>query len=361
MKIVIMAGGGGTRLWPLSRQNQPKQFSKIIGEQTMYEETLERFADSFSIENIYVCLNNNLLEQAKKLSPRILDANYIIEPERRDTGPAMAFVSAFLVNEFPDEPIAFIPSDHFIGDRKKFLNAINLADKLIRENGQMLDIAITPTFPSTVLGYTQIGKKSAHSENGIEVFEFLGHTEKPEFEIAKKYLENGSYLWHASYYMWTPAKILNAYKEYCPQDANNIEKMIEGFRKNEMQLSHAAFKELAKTSFDYAITEKMDPKQVLIIKGDFGWSDVGAFDVLYDAQKTKVDDCGNLISGNYLGRDSSNCFVSGRPDKLIATVGLNDFIVVDTDDVLLICPKSKSQEVKKLVEQAEREGKERYL
>lgn len=356
-----MAGGGGTRLWPLSRRNRPKQFSKIVGEKTMFEETLNRFADDFSVEDIYVCLNGSLLEQAEKLAPQVLTANYIIEPEKRDTGPAMAFVSAFLINKFPDEPMAFIPSDHFIANQKKFLASIHLADKLIRKTGQMIDIAITPTFPSTVLGYTQIGKKSVESENGIEVFEFLGHTEKPEFDIAKKYLEDGGYLWHASYYMWTPTKILNAYKEYCQNEVDKIERMIEGFRKNDLQLSREAFKEFEKTSFDYAVTEKMDSKQVLIIKGDFGWSDVGAYDVLYDAQKLKVDGHGNLISGDSVVRDSSNCFISGKQNKLIAAIGLNDFVVIDTEDALLICPKAKAQEVKKLVEQAEREGKEKYL
>jgi mannose-1-phosphate guanylyltransferase len=356
-----MAGGGGTRLWPLSRKNRPKQFSKIIGEKTMFEETIARFSNEFDMADIYVCLNKNLLAQAKKLASKILTANYIIEPEKRDTGPAMAFVSAFFVNKFPNEPIAFIPSDHFIGDKKKFIAAIRLADKLIRKTGCMLDIAITPTFPSTVLGYTQIGEKSDESDKDVEVYKFLGHTEKPKFEIAKKYLADKNYLWHASYYMWTAAKILNAYRRYNPAEAKSLNALVEGFRRNSVKQTDTTFKQLGKNSFDYLVTEKMEPKQVLIIKGDFGWSDVGAFDVLYDAQKSNVDDQGNVISGNYLGRGSSNCFVSGSSKKLIATVGLNDFVVVDTDDVLLICPKSNAQEVKKLVEQAEQEQKTKYL
>jgi len=361
MKIVIMAGGGGTRLWPLSRKNRPKQFCKIIGERTMFEETIARFSGEFDLANIYVCLNKNLLSQARKLAPQIPNKNYIIEPEKRDTGPAMAFISAFFVNEFPNEPIAFIPSDHFIGDKKKFIAAIHLADKLIRKTGCMLDIAITPTFPSTVLGYTHIGGRSDQGEKDVEVYKFLGHTEKPKFEMAKKYLADKNYLWHASYYMWTTAKILNAYRRYNPFEAENLNVLTEGFRKNNVKQSNAAFKQFKKNSFDYAVTEKMEPKHVLIIKGDFGWSDVGAFDVLYDAQKSQVDGQGNVVSGNFIGHNSSNCFISGQSKKMIATVGLNDFVVVDTDDVLLICPKSNAQEVKKIVEQVEQERKTKYL
>ena len=196
MKVVVMAGGGGTRLWPLSRNNQPKQFSKVFGDKTLFEETVHRFLSHFPINDVYIALTQDLLSKAKDLFPVIPERNYIIEPEKRDTAPAMGLSAAYLYNYFPDEPIVYVPADHFIADTKKFLSIIKYAEKLILETGKMVDIAIWPTFPSTVLGYTQVGNL-INTTDGIEVYEFLGHTEKPEFEIAKKYLEAGNYLWHA--------------------------------------------------------------------------------------------------------------------------------------------------------------------
>ena len=350
-----MAGGGGTRLWPLSRENKPKQFCKILGDKTMFEQTVDRFRNDFKVSDIYVCLNSGLVEQARALAPDIPAENYIIETEKRDTAPAMGLVAAKLFKNFPDEPIAYIPSDHYIGDTKRFIAMIRKADALIRETGKMLDIAVTPTFPSTALGYTRVGQKLS-GEESIEVYEFLGHAEKPEFETAKKYLEQGGYLWHASYYMWTPRKILEAFDKYSPEHGTRLRAIVadEG-------AAAQNFAAMPQISFDYAVTEKIDPAEILIIKGDFGWSDVGTFDVLYDAQKAKVDEAGNLSFGHFVGREASGCLVYGRPEKVITVVGVEDLVIVDTDDALLVCPKSKAQEIKKIVQNLKENKKEKYL
>ena len=360
MKIVILAGGGGTRLWPLSRQNKPKQFSRLVGDKTMYEATIDRFRGDFDIKDIYVCLNNKLLNQAKSLVPDILDQNYIIEPEKRDTAAAMGYVAAKLFVEFPDEPIAFIPSDHHISDTGKFIQMIKSADELIRETGKMLDIAVWPTFPSTVLGYTRIGEK-VETRDGVDVYEFKGHTEKPEFEIAKEYLATGEYLWHANYYMWTPRKILQAFEKYSPGLYLYIEQIVEALKQRDMSKVNWAFSQMEKTSFDYAVTEKIDPSQVMIIKGEFGWNDVGAYDVLHEAQKSKSDKNGNVVNGNYISKDSANNLIYGKRDKLIVGLEIEDLVVVDTDDVLMICPKGKAQKVKKIVDKLKKNNMDKYL
>lgn len=348
MKVVILAGGGGTRLWPLSREKKPKQFTKIIGEETLFEQTVKRFLLSFEPKDIYVCLNKNLVEQAQTLAPIISKENYIIEPEKRDTAPAMGLVAAFLFAKFPDEPFVYAPSDHFIGDEDKFIRCLKIAEKTILETGKMLDIAVWPTFPSTVLGYTHIGERM-NEVDGIETFQFLGHAEKPQFEIAKKYLQQGDYLWHANYYMWTPRKILEAFKKHSPEHYKVLTDIIKCYRSNNAFKIDELFAMMEKISFDYAITEKIEPENVLIIKGDFDWSDVGAFDVLYEAQKAAVDENNNVVFGKMVSKDSTDCLVYGKPDKIIATVGLSDLVIVDTDDVLLICPKGKAQDVKEIV------------
>lgn len=355
-----MAGGGGTRLWPQSRESAPKQFSKIIGEKTLFEETLERFND-FDIDDIYVALGNNHYEKAKKLAPQISDKRFIIEPCKRDTGPAMAFVCLHLLEKFPDETIAFIPSDHFIGDNEKFLQSLKIADELIQKTGKLLDIAVEPNFPSSVLGYTQIGEKYS-DEDGVEVFNFAGHTEKPDFETAKKYLEQGDYLWHASYYMWTPKKFIEAFEKYAPDILENVKEIYKAKQDNDEQKIEQTCSVMKSISIDYAVTEQINPEDVLIVKANFPWSDIGAFDVLYDAQKSKVDKNSNLIKADWVGEDTSGCLINGRPGKIIATIGLNDLVIVDTDDALLVCKKGNAQEVKKIIEKIKtNEDLKKYL
>lgn len=352
-----MAGGGGTRLWPLSRESKPKQFCKITGDETLFEETVGRFLKYFPPTDIYVCLNEKLAPLAKELVPIIPAGNYIIEREKRDTAPAMGLAAVKLLKDFPDEPIAYIPSDHYIADKQKFMKIILMADEIIKKTGKMIDIGVHPEFPSTVLGYTKIGKPSPES-NGLDIFEFIGHTEKPDFETAKKYLEAGDYLWHASYYMWTPRKILESFEKYSPAHHAALMRIFSAQNSAEEQ---TAFSEMTKISFDYAITEKIAPSDVLIIKAEFGWSDVGAFDVLYEAQKRQADESGNVIFADWEGSDTSSCLVYGEPGKKIATVGVDDLAIVDSKDALLVCRKSKAQEVKKIVEKLKNKNQNTYL
>jgi len=360
MKIAILAGGGGTRLWPLSRESSPKQFNKVLSDKTMLEDTIDRFSADYKPEDIFICLNRELLPRAKEILPDFPESNYIVEPEKRDTAPAMGFIAAFLFDKFPDEAIAYVPADHYINDEKKFLKILKFAENIIQETGKMVDIAIIPTFPSTVLGYTRIGDKFSET-SGIDLYNFLSHTEKPNFEKAKEYLADGSYLWHASYYMWTPRKILEAFARYSPSHYQHLSQIIEHLKTGNEELVRESFKEMDKISFDYAITEKIDPADVLIIKGDFGWSDVGAFDVLYEAQKSKVDANNNVIIGDWVGVDTDNCLIYNKSKDLIATVGINDLLVVKVDDVILICSKSKAQEVKNIVQKIQKENKHQYL
>ncbi len=355
MKIILLAGGSGTRLWPLSRNSNPKQFTQLLGDQTLFQQTFARVAEEYDRKDIYVSTNSHFAERIKKEVPEILDDHFIIEPEKRDTAPAMGYVAATLFRVCPDEPIAFIPTDHIIKDTDLFLRSLQVADKTIRETGKMLDIGVVPTFPNTNLGYTHVGEKIAE-EDGVEIWTFQGHTEKPPYDVAEKYIESGEYLWHASYYMWTPRKFLEAFKNYQPEMSMRLSAIAESADKSEREKHFCA---LEKISFDYAITENMDPSDVLIIPAPFVWSDVGQWRVVKEHQEENPGD--NVTKGNTVSIDTEDCLIYSKKDKVIATVGLKGMIIVDTDDALLICPKNRDQDVKKIVELLKERGEEHYL
>jgi len=360
MKIVILAGGGGTRLWPMSRKNLPKQFTKIIGDKILLRETIDRFRDDFSPDDIYISITEELLPLLKKELPDFPDKNIIVEPEKRDTGPAMGYVAVTLSLIAPDEPMVFVPSDHYVGNVRKYLNCFKVGEELIRREGKMMDIAIPANFPSTVLGYTQIGDKYLE-KNNVEVYQFKSHTEKPNFETAKKYLTDGNYLWHGNYYMWTPARFLSAYQKYTPEIYAGLARIREALMKNDFSAVKTEYVTLPKISIDYAITEKMNPDEVLIIKGDFGWSDIGAWDVLADQLAGAVDENKNLVKGDWVGIDTNDALIYGQEGKIIVTIGVDNLVIVDTPDALLVCPKGRSQDVKRIVSELEEKNKNSFL
>jgi len=343
----------------MSRKNKPKQFFEIISDQPMIVDTYKRLAGYYPADQLYFATTPEFVEEIKKIFPKVKDSNILIEPQRRDTGPAMGYAAARLFLKSPDEPLAFIPSDHYIGNIKKFIKTLKVAEKLILETGRMIDISIEPNFPSTILGYTKLGDNHQVID-GVDIYKFAGHTEKPDFETARKYLRTGNYLWHASYYMWTPRLFLDAYKKYAPEMYQGLEKVMAGLKTGNQRLIEEEYSRLEKISIDYAITEKMDLADVLIIKGDFGWSDVGSWDVLFDRLSAETDSDGNLLKGNCLSVDTKKTMVYGSPEKVTAIIGLSGMVVIDTKDALLICPTGKAQEVKKIIQKLKEEGLDQY-
>jgi mannose-1-phosphate guanylyltransferase len=343
----------------MTRSNKPKQLSELVSEKTMLEETLDRF-QGWPKEKIFISTTKSLLDLIKKTLPDFPESNYIVEPALRDTAPAMGFVAAFLHRIEPKEPIAFIPSDHYIGNLEKFLTSIKEAEKVILETGKLLDISVTPTSPTTTLGYTKIGKL-VRSENGVDFYEFLGHKEKPDLATAENYLKAGDYLWHANYYMWTPEKFLEAYQKYAPETYALLKEIEKLLGENGMEDKiDELYGQMQKISIDYAITEKMNSNEILIIKGDFAWDDIGAWNTLYQNFQSKTDANRNLVMGDAVNVETEGCVIYGKKGKLIATLGLKNMVVVDTEDALLICPQDRSQDVKKIVEELKK-GKEKYL
>ena len=347
MKAILLAGGAGTRMWPMSRSHRPKQFFNIVGDQILIRDTYERLAKQFAPEDIYFSTSPAFAPLIREHFPEVDDERILIEPEKRDTGPAMGYVAARLMAICPDEPIVFVPSDHYIGDEALFLRCLKIGDELIKKTGKLLDIAIPPVFPSTAMGYTRIGT-SYETIDDVEVFSFAGHTEKPNYEVAKRYLQDGTYLWHANYYMWTPRAFLEAFDQYAPATGAILRQLEAGG-------DDVLFSQIEKISFDYSVTEKMDPSDVLIIRGDFGWSDIGAWDSLHD--RLCEEEGGNVTKGEVVCVDTRRSLVYGPAQKLVTVVGMDGVVVVDTDDALLVCRMEDSQrlkEVRKVLEEQER-------
>src|SRR3989339_286843 len=349
MKAIILAGGTGTRLWPLSRESRPKQFFDVVGDVPLIRETYRRLLHWFPAEKIYFSLSPNFEQLLREAIPEVDDDHLFLEPEKRDTGPAMGLVAALLELSDPEEPIVFIPSDHFIKDEEIFLRCLQVGEQLINETGKLLDISIEPLFPSTVLGYTKIGEKFEERE-GIEIFQFAGHTEKPPFEVAKRYVESRSYLWHANYYMWTPRKFMEAFVTYSPEIGTILRKIQQCAKKEQVDRKKFSrlYHKLPKISIDYAITEHMNPQEVLIIKGDFGWSDIGAWDTLYAC--LSEEGYRNVIKGDCDVIDTTGTLVYGMSKKVVAVIGVENLVIVDTPDALLVCHLDSAQQVKDLVD-----------
>ncbi len=359
MIAVILAGGGGTRLWPLSRGAKPKQFQELVGTKTLLELTRDRLGPDFPDAMVFYSLTAALLPYAQKLFPDVPADHFLVEPEKRDTGPAMGFVAAMMALTHPDEPLAFVPSDHYIKDVERYRTTLRVAEQLIRETGCLVDVGVTPAWPNPHLGYTHIGERRL-ARDGVDVYAFRGHTEKPSVERAGLFLASGEYLWHANMYMWTPRKFLEAYAQYAPKTYAVLEQIQQHWQRGDQTAVAAAYATLEKISIDYAITEKLDPSRVFIIKAPFDWSDIGQWSVLKQLRQQRDDE--TVVEGaTHIGVKSSNNLVYGPMGKVIATVGVENLIIVDTDDALLVCRGGDDQDIKRIVEELEKRGERGVL
>lgn len=353
--VVIMAGGSGTRLWPISRSKLPKQLHSFGNEKSLIQETYDRVKDLVPLENIFVSLVSSILKTSQKQLPEIPEENFIIEPEAKNTAPSLALVAATIFKRDPYGIAITLASDHVVKKLSIFKQAVKRAFSFANKNPEYFTtVGIQPDKPDTSLGYIKVGRKFENTE----VFSVDQFVEKPNIIKAKQYLKSGKYLWNASYFIWRADKLLEMYEKYSPEIFAIAEKILPliGTQNGQKEINKI-YMEMPKEPVDTAIAEKVE--KIAVVPADLGWSDIGSWSTLYDllAQKT-----GNhtVSQGNHIGVDDRNCLVYAQ-DKLLATVGLENIVIVDTPDVTLVCNKDKAQDIKKLIEKIKETGEHHHL
>ncbi len=356
---VIMAGGIGTRFWPISRASHPKQFIDILGTgQTLIQQTYERIKKICPKENIYIVTNEIYERLIQEQIPELTKEQIICEPSRRNTAPCIAYASYKIAAKNPDANIIVAPSDHIILNEAAFVETVKSGLKCTQSNNWLLTLGIKPSRPDTGYGYIQFNSGNPYPEDK-RLKKVKTFTEKPVLEMAKSFLKSGDFLWNAGIFIWKVKDILSAFDKYLPE-INDLFK--EGIKKyntpKENEFIKSTYTVCKSISIDYGIMEKAD--NVYVLKSDFGWSDLGTWGSLYETRSKDVN--GNTIVGkNVMNYDSKNCIVNMPNDKLVVMHGLTDCIVVESDNILLICKKTDEQQIRKFVNDVKIEKGEEFV
>lgn len=339
MKAIILAGGGGTRLWPLSTPQMPKQFQKIVSNKTLLEETLSR-VDFLKPNDIYLAINKNHLPIIKKLHLKIPQKNIIIEPALRDTASCIGLAAAIIAQKHPNEVMAVIYADHLIKNKKEFQEKLKIAEEIAKKENTLNIIEVPAKEPNTNYGYVKLGKLAKKIKD-TEIFYLDGFTEKPDSKTAKTFVKSKKYLWNTGIYTWKAKTLLDEYKKLLPKTYEKLMEMAKHPKKTE-----TIYPTLEKISIDYAIMEKVNPKKVRIIKADLGWSDIGNFEAIWsELSKSKKD---NVTRGGANLLDCKGCLIYTDTPKPVIAIGLKDIVIIDTKDGLLVSDKTSSKRIKEL-------------
>ena len=358
---VILAGGGGTRLWPTSRDETPKQFLKLTENRTMMQIAAHRANLLVDWDKIIVVTNARYLDDIKEQLPEVPAQNIIAEPERRDTAMAMLAGTLLAQSMDPNANIFNLASDHVVTDEEEFKKVMNTALEVASAKKDLVTVGITAVSPSSAFGYIKIDEEIEKKDNGLSVYKVANFTEKPTVEVAKEFIATGKYYWNANMYVWSAHALIEAFRKHKPDILNQAEKLASMSAKEFHKELPAVYGKVEKISIDYAISEKAD--NLVLIPGDFGWDDVGDWKVMHNL--SHKDGEGNAVIKTdtsvepVIINSSNNLIYSG--ERLIAIAGVDDLVIVDSKDITLIVPRSKSQDVKKIVEKLKEEKKQQYL
>jgi len=357
---VILAGGSGTRFWPLSREMNPKQILKVFGAESLIWQTIKRLLPIIPQNQVYVVTNNKLAQEIRTSliteKEPFNNVGYLIEPQAKNTAPAIGLAAVYLSELNPDAVMAILPSDHFLGNPDEFLSVLKHAEKLARA-GYLVTLGLKPTRPETGFGYIKLGMKLDEFSDGYPSHMVERFVEKPDRTTAESYLESGDYLWNSGMFVFKASTILDEIKRLMP-DLYGLLMQFREFSLDEWgsEKAKAVFSEAASLSIDYGVMEKSS--NVAVVPLNLGWIDVGSLTAI--GEFIEKDANGNAITGNVIDIESKNSIIYGE-DRLVATLGLEDMIVIDTRDATLVCPKDRAQEVRKIVDVLKARNAEEYL
>lgn len=354
--VAIMAGGIGSRFWPVSRAALPKQFLDILNTgESLIQATYKRFAKFIPAENIFVVTTGEYVQLVEEHLPNLNPANILSEPSRKNTAPCIAYMAFKLLARNPNASFIVAPADHLILDGPAFEQACARALNFIQDNPCLLTLGIQPTYPNTGYGYIQYN----HDEVAENIFKVKTFTEKPNLELAKTFLASGDFLWNSGIFIWKVEDILKAFESLMPEMYELFHAEMDHFDTVDEDSSLAAiYPQCSNISIDYGIMEKA--RNVKIIPSSFGWSDLGSWSAAYE--NMGKDTLGNAVKGdNTMVVDATRNMVHVPNEKLVLLQGLDDFVIVDTNDVLLICKKEKEQEIKDYMADIKRLKGERFL
>lgn len=349
MKIVIFAGGVGTRLWPLSRKNTPKQFEKIIGDKSTLQLAAERLQPDFSWNDLYVSTGKAYAAIVRQQLPKIPQGHVIGEPTMRDVGPAVGLMTAILNRESSNEPMAILWSDHLVKKEEHFRKILKTAGEVVRdEPDKIIFVSHEARFASENLGWIDFGKK-VFDKNGIDFHSFIDFEYRPDQETAKKYFVSGHHAWNLGYFVTTPQFLLKQYETHVPGVYSGLKKIADAWQTDQFEnVLSEVYPTLEKINFDNAILEKLDQNSAYVISENIEWSDIGAWEALKEAMASSEAE--NVTKGNVLLEDSKDSLLFNFTNQLVVGIDLDDLIVVNTNDVVLVCPKGSVPKIKKFVE-----------
>jgi mannose-1-phosphate guanylyltransferase len=353
---LIMAGGVGSRLWPLSRQKSPKQVLPLLGEHSMFAMAVERLQSLLTPEQVLVVVGAEQADLLKAEGTGIPEQNYVIEPAGRGTAPAIALSAIALRQRDPEAIMAVLTADHFIGDEEGFREVLKAARDVAAQN-YLVTLGITPSSPSTGYGYVERGQFLMNA-NGFAAYQVVAFREKPDLVTAKHFVTSGRHSWNSGMFVWKAARFLDELSRTMPefhQQLLTIEAALG--TPAYARVLRDVWQAVQTKTVDYGVMEKA--RDVAVIPAEFGWNDVGSWATLLEILDN--DEEGNVIRrAEHVGVDTSNTLVFGG-DRLVATIGLRDMIVIDTGDAILVCPKDRAQDVKKIVDDLKQRGRMQYL
>lgn len=350
MKLIIFAGGAGTRLWPLSRKNSPKQFGKLIGESSTIQQTVNRLLPSFSPSDIFIATGSQYADIVFEQLSMIPRENFIFEPAMRDVGPALGLMAAILEKRFGgDEPVAILWSDHMVKQEALFRKILLMAGEKVREKeGEFVFITQKPRFANQNMGWIEVGEK-LEDKGSIHIYEFLQLRYRPKLEEAEAFFRNKNYVWNLGYFVTSPKFLTSLFREHTHDMFEQIQIIADSFGTEDYEERlKRIYPTLEKISFDDAILTKLANNDVLVFSADLGWSDIGAWESLKEALTDSEHQ--NVTKGEVVLEDCRDSIIFNEGKQLIVGIDLDGYVAINTDDVILICPKNAVPKIKKVVE-----------